>query len=155
MLVKEVDTIGLQTPERGLGDGTDAFRAAVERVLRVAVLEAELGSDHHLVAKWRQCLADQFLVDERTVAFGGVEECDTVLEGRPDQFDAIRLFSGGPIAEAQAHASKTDCRHFKTAVSQFAFLHDVLLSECRELPVDRHDATGTKLRLLYEAQQSG
>src|SRR6266702_3670454 len=125
MLVEEVDAIGLQAFQRGLGDGADALGAAVERLLGVAVLEAELGSDHHLVAKWSRCFADEFLVDERAITLGGVEERDALLESSLNERDARGPFSGRAIAEAQTHAAKADSGHFKTAVSQFAFLHDV------------------------------
>jgi len=108
MLVEEVDAVGLQALQRGFGDGADALGAAVNRLLRVAVLEAELGGENHLVAKWSRRFADEFLVDERAITLGGVEERDALLESSPNQRDAFRFFSSRAIAETQTHAAKAD-----------------------------------------------
>jgi aryl-alcohol dehydrogenase-like predicted oxidoreductase len=50
-------------------------------------LEPELRGDHHLVTNWGQRFAHEFLVGERTVNFGGVEERYTKFDGRPNQRD--------------------------------------------------------------------
>ena len=60
------------------------------RCLRIDV-EAELGGDHHPPSEWRERLANQFLVDERTVDLGGVKKRDAPVNGRPDQADHLLL----------------------------------------------------------------
>ncbi|CAB3778538.1 hypothetical protein LMG28614_00643 [Paraburkholderia ultramafica] len=125
MLAEQVDAIGFEALERRFGDHADALGTTVERPLRVAVLEAEFGGDHDLVAKRRHRFADQFLVDERAVALGGVEESDALLEGGLNQFDARGLLGGLAVAEAQTHAAESDRGHFQPAVTQFALLHVV------------------------------
>jgi hypothetical protein len=49
VLVVEVDAVGLQPRERGLGDLPDVLRPAVKARLRVPGLEAELGGDNDLL----------------------------------------------------------------------------------------------------------
>ena len=53
----------------------------------VAEGEAELGGDHHLVAKRRDGFAENPLALMRAVGFGGVEKGDSALKGRADDVD--------------------------------------------------------------------
>ena len=93
VLVEQVDGLDLEPLERALGGLLDVLRPAVQArpalhaagvELRVEV-ESELGGDDHLVAERGEGLADEFLVRERAVDLGGVEERDAELDGRPDQ----------------------------------------------------------------------
>lgn len=52
--------------------GRDVVGAGFER-------ETELRGDHDLVTDWCERFADEFLVDERAVGLGGVEERDAAL----------------------------------------------------------------------------
>ena len=88
VLVEQIDAVGPEPLQRGLGDLPDVLRPAVQAELRrtpVAECVAELGRDHDLVAERRQRLAHDFLVLVRTIGLGGVEEGDAALDGRPDQ----------------------------------------------------------------------
>ena len=109
--------------ERGLGDLPDVLRPAVEPGLHLAGFKTELRGDHDLVAEGRQGLAHQFLVRERTVGLGGVEEGDAALEGRPDQRDRLLPVGRRAVTIAEPHAAEADRRDFQTAVAEFAFLH--------------------------------
>ena len=132
-------TIGLQPLERGLGDLLDVLRAAVHAAaarLRIEV-EAELGGDHDLVAEGGEGFADELLVRERAVDFGGVEERDAALDGRPDQRDPVLLVDCRAVAKAQSHAAEPDGRDFQAAVSKFALLHRFLPREA----VSQHSAS--------------
>ncbi len=83
MLIEQIDAIGPQPLQRGVGDRADALRPAVlAGFVESPVLEAELGGNHDLVAEGRQRLANQFLVGERTIGLRGVEEGDAAFEGR-------------------------------------------------------------------------
>jgi hypothetical protein len=53
--------------------------------------EAELGGDHDLSRIGAQRLADEFLVGERAIDFGGVEEGDAAFDRRADQVDLPRV----------------------------------------------------------------
>src|SRR5215211_8767456 len=68
VLVEDVDPVGPQPPEAGIGDGLYVLGPAVGASAALAGLkidvEAELGRDHDLSADRLQCLADQLLVDE-------------------------------------------------------------------------------------------
>jgi hypothetical protein len=85
----------------------NAFGPAVEAG-PPAVLDAEpeLGRDHYLVAKGPHCLSDHFLVGERAVYLGRVEEDDAALEGRADQRDAFLLAQVAAVAEVETHAAE-------------------------------------------------
>ena len=87
VLIEQVDASVLSRLQRGLGDLPDVLRPAVQADVRERPAEcvAELGRDHDLVAERRQRLADQFLVRERAVGLGGVEEGDAALDRRADQ----------------------------------------------------------------------
>ena len=63
---------------------------------RIAVLEAELGGDHHLVAERRKRLAEQFLIGERAIGFRRVEEGDATFEGGADELMAACFSVAGP-----------------------------------------------------------
>src|SRR5208282_707126 len=76
VLIEQVDDIGLEALERGIGDLLDVFwttvQAAPTRSTIGVRLEPELGGDRNLVTKWGQRFAHEFLVGERTANFGGV-----------------------------------------------------------------------------------
>ena len=59
-------------------------------------IEAEFGGDHDLFPERRQRFADQLLVGERAIDFGGVEEGDAALDGGADQRDPACLSTAGP-----------------------------------------------------------
>ena len=137
VLIEQVDGVDVEPLERRLRDLLDVLGPAVEaRLLAVRVdVEPELGGDHHLLADRRERLAHQLLVRERAVDFGGVEEGDAEVDGRPDQRDPLLLVHGRAVAEAHAHAAEPEGRDFQAAVAKCSFLH------CR-LPVDLILTTG-------------
>jgi hypothetical protein len=123
VLVEEIDVIGLETLQRGLGHLPDALRATVEARGRVAALKAEFGRDDHLIAERGQGFAHEFLVRKWTVRLGSVEEGDVALNGRPDQRNSLVLADRWTIGEAQAHAAEPDRRDFQSTFSECAFMH--------------------------------
>src|ERR1700733_13170937 len=127
VLIEEVDDIGLESFQRGLGDLADVLGPAIDssqRPLGFRIdFESELGCDHDLIPEGSERLADQFFVGERAVSFGGIEECDTTFEGSADERDAERLFDRGTEAGAQSHAAEAERRNFQIACSEFALLH--------------------------------
>ncbi len=123
VLVEKVDPVGPQARQRRVRHGPDAFGPTVLAEPGTALLKAELGGDHHLVADGLQRLADHLLVDERAIGLGGVEEGDAPLEGCADQPDRVLLLLGRPVAEAQAHAAQADGRDFEPTASECALLH--------------------------------
>ena len=128
--------VDVEPLERGLRDVLDVLGPAVQaRLFAVGDLEAKLGGDHHSVADRRECLADEFLVRERPVDLGGVEEGDAEVDGGPDQGDRPswsrrpgRSRSSGPCNRAQGP-------RLQAAVAKRSFLH-------RRLPVDLILTTG-------------
>ena len=80
MLVEQVDEVEAEPLQRGVGHASDILGPAVHAVrLAVGKGEAELGSDHHAVAHGLERFADNLLVGERAVGFGGVEESDATF----------------------------------------------------------------------------
>lgn len=123
MLIEQVDAVGLQPLQRGLGHRLDIGGPAVEPGLDLAVPEAELGGDHHLVAERRERLTRQLLVDEGAISLGGVEQGHAAFERGPDHRNRLRRLGRGAVAIAQSHAAEAEGRDLKTALAQFARLH--------------------------------
>ena len=136
VLVEEIDAVGPEPLERGLGDLPDVLRPAVHAALsgRPVDVDAELGGDHHLVADRLQRFADDLFVRVRAIDLGGVEEGDAALEGRPDQADRIRRLHRLAVGLAHPHAAEADGRDFEAAVSEFALLHCRSPSESGQAP---------------------
>lgn len=128
MLVEQIDMVGLEALERGLGHQSDVFRTAVHAPLNLPARKAEFRRYDHLVTKRCQGFAYQFFIDERAVGLGGIEKGDTPLEGRSDQPDGYLLVRGRPITIAQSHTAIAERRHFETVATEFAFLHWYILS---------------------------
>src|SRR5271167_1899044 len=101
----------------------DALGPTVHTCLGIAILEAKLGSNHDLVAHWRECLAHHLLIREGAVGFRGVKESHTALERVPNQRNSLLFLQSGAIAKTQPHAAETHGRDFEAAFSQFARLH--------------------------------
>src|ERR1039458_9562778 len=123
VLIKQIDHIGLQPLEHRVGNSPDAFRAAVQGLMRVSIFEAELGCDHDLSPEGRKGRADEFLVHEWTVGLGGVKECDATVECRSDQCDCQLLPRCGTVTKTQSHAAEAESRDFQAALSKCALLH--------------------------------
>ena len=75
-------------------------------LLAGVTIESELGGDDHFAAERSEGFADEFLVGERAIDFGGVEERDALFDGRADEGDHLLFIPGGAIAEAHAHAAR-------------------------------------------------
>ena len=75
VLIEQVDMVGPQALQRSLDHLADMLGPAIEpdHLALLVDLEAELRADQNLVANRLQRLANQLLVDERTVALCGVE----------------------------------------------------------------------------------
>jgi hypothetical protein len=93
VLIEQINGVDLEPLERALGGLLDVLRPAVQArqtlhpagvELRIEV-EPELGGDDHLLAKGGEGFAYELFVRERTLDFGGVEECDAAFDGRPKQ----------------------------------------------------------------------
>ena len=103
-------------------------RSAVQpRLLPAFELEPELRRDDDLIANGRQRFADEFLVRERPIRFGRVEERDAGIDGCPNDRDAVFATRRLSVAEANAHAAEAERRHLQTVSSQYSLLHDVSL----------------------------
>ena len=125
MLIQQVDRIDLEPPERRLGHIPNVLRAAVESALTVGFeREAELRGDDDLAVERRERFADQFLVDERAIRLGGVEERDAAFHGGTDQRNPGLLVDGRSIAEAQAHAPESERGNLQATAAKPACLHE-------------------------------
>ncbi len=85
--------VDAETPQRVLRDVPDVLRSTVEPEERRPApgfdAEAELGGDDHLLPDRTEGLADELLVDVRTVDLGGVEEGDAAVDGRAHERDEV------------------------------------------------------------------
>jgi len=126
VLVEQVDPVGAEPAQGGVGDLLDVLRAAGQTVLAAVGVdvEAELRSDDDLVADPGEGLAEEFLVDEGTVELGRVEEGDAAFDRGADDADHLVTISGlGAVAHS--HAAQADDRDLQTAGTQDSFLHDL------------------------------
>jgi hypothetical protein len=106
VLVEQVNPVGPQSRERRIGYLPNVLWAAVESATlagdRVDV-ECELGRYDDVIADRGEGLADEFLVSERPVGFGGVEEGDALVRRHADEGAcplADRSWCSGPCTRA-------------------------------------------------------
>ena len=116
--------VGGEPPERAFHRLEDALRAAVGAgaLLAVGEAEAELGGDGHLVAAAGKGAAEQFLVRERAVDLGGVEEGAAEFDGAMQRGDRLRLVRR-TVGLAHAHAAEADRRDFEALAAELAGGH--------------------------------
>jgi hypothetical protein len=119
MLVQQVDHLDPQPLQRAFDGASYAFGATVEPVGIKVV--AELGGDDDVPPERLQRLAHQFLVRERAVDLGGVEEGDAALYGHPDERDHLGAVRGRTPMVVEAHAAQADGRDGK--IAKLARLH--------------------------------
>ena len=128
VLIEKIDRLDTQPLERAVDRRADAFGPAAEATIlpgRGIDVEAELGGDHDLLTHRAQRLADQFLIDERTIDFRRVEKGHATIDRGAEQRHALVLRKRVRIAEADPHAAEADGRDMKAAAAEFACLHDV------------------------------
>lgn len=133
MLIENVDAIGLQTLQAGIGHRLDMLGPAVGAATAIARLkvdvEAELCGNQHMVPNGLDRLADELLIDERTVGFSRVEQGHTAIMGGADEFDHLLVVSWRAVSRTHAHAAKAERGYFQC--SKFAGLH------CSLQPIER------------------
>ena len=128
VLVEEIDPVGLEPLQRGIGHRADVGWPAVETcLLAVLELEAELRRNHDMIANRSERFADELFVRERPVRFGRVEECDASVNGGANDADAIIGTGSWAVSEADAHAPESESRDFQSACAQHSLLHFALL----------------------------
>src|SRR5438105_3127880 len=85
VLIKQLNHVYPQTPERSLSYLLDVFRPAVQCAPPAAVggvcFPPEFGGDHDVAAKRSECFSDEFLIRKRSVHFRRIEERDAALYG--------------------------------------------------------------------------
>ena len=127
VLVEQVDHLDPQPLQRVFGHLPDAFGAAVEPVSTARAagtkVVAELGGDDDILPERLQRLAHEFLVGERAIDLGGVEEGDAALYRRSDQRDHLLAVRSRAAVMIQAHAAEADGRDCKVAIAKLARLH--------------------------------
>ncbi len=127
MLIEQVDGFDFQPRETAVGDLLDVFRSTVEGTPTLLTLRcgppAKLGGDHDLTFERRERLADDFLINQRSVHFGRVKEGDSLLDRRTDHGNGFLLVLGPAITLAETHRSKSDGGDFESAASENSLLH--------------------------------
>src|SRR5208283_5910840 len=104
MLIEQINRLDLEPLERSLNHTLDARRFAGYTALLAGVaIESELGGDDHLATERREGFADEFLVRERAIDFGGIEERDAEFDGFPNQRDHLLLVGSRAVTKAHAH----------------------------------------------------
>src|SRR5450755_1362882 len=112
MLVVEVDDIGSEPLQGCVGNFPDSIRSAIQTLLGISILEAELGRDYHLLTKGLDGLAHQFLIRKRAVSLSGIEKRHTQFERLPDERDRLLPLRRGAVTKTQSHTAEADGGHF-------------------------------------------
>jgi hypothetical protein len=111
VLVVQVNVVGAEPPQRTLDRGADVGRAAVEDTGAAAGVgdHAELGRHHDLVAAAVDGAAEEFLVGERPVDLGGVQQGDAQLERSVDGADGLGVVAAGAgVGGRHPHGAQAD-----------------------------------------------
>ena len=101
------------------------LRPGVETIARAVRIDAEakLRRDDNFIADRCECFTNKFLVRERTVRLGRVEERYTALDGGANERDRIVPVSRGAVGGAQTHRAVADGRNHETTGPEFTSLH--------------------------------
>ena len=129
MLIEQINRLDLEPLERAFDGLLDVLRPAVQArrtgpIVAAAQIEPELRGDDHLLAERSERFADEFLVGERAVNLGGVEERDAAFHGGPKQCGHLLFVLGRTVGKTHSHAAQPDGRDFQITVSKFALLHN-------------------------------
>jgi hypothetical protein len=109
MLIEQINHVGLQPLQGGLGHIPDVLWPAVQSLAGQSARETELGGDHHLVAERCECFAKEFFVQKWAIGLRCIEECNTAFVGCPNEFDRLFFLCCRAVAETQPHATKAEC----------------------------------------------
>ena len=85
--------------------------------------EPELGGDHDIVADRLQRLTHQFLVVERAVDLGGVEQGDAPVHRGTEERDHLLAWWSWPERLAHAHAAEAEGGHLQALRAERACVH--------------------------------
>jgi hypothetical protein len=112
VLIEEIDYVGFESLERSIGNVANMVRPTVRPAKAFAVrgdVEPELRREYNLGANRSEGFADQFLVNERPVDFGRIEEGHAAIHGCPQEQDHFLTVSRRVgIAFAHSHTAETD-----------------------------------------------
>ena len=126
VLVVQVDGLQPEPTQRALDGLGELVRAEHPTArgpgLGVDVL-GELGGDRDLVAERCERLADELLVDVRTVDLGGVEEGDAEVDRPVQEGDHVGPVGSAAVAAGHRHAAEADGRDLESAGSESARVH--------------------------------
>src|SRR5262249_3942986 len=125
MLIEQIDHVCPESFQRSLSNFFDVLWSTVYADLLAfgTDLESELGGDHHSLAHWSQCFADELFIREWAVNFSRVKERDASFHRCSQKRNHLLLILRWAIARAHSHAAKADRRDFEIALAEFALVH--------------------------------
>ncbi len=107
MQVVQVDRLHPQPGQGGVAVAVDALGAAVEADPRVVADDADLGSQHDLLATAADRPTDQGLVVPRAVAHRGVQQGHAEIERAANRAEGLVVVRGA-VRLGQAHAPQPE-----------------------------------------------
>ncbi len=135
MLVEEVDPVGPEAAQRALDRRADRLRVGCLARRRACFPSSNLKPNLvAIVTRFALALqraADQRLVSERPIDFGGVEERAAEVDGAMQSRDRFR-FVRRPIGLAHAHAAETDRRDFQSLLAEVPLAEGHGPCSCRQ-----------------------
>ena len=119
VLIKKVNHIGPEPFQRCIGHLFDVLGPAVQAgTFSVFIdFEAKLCRDDDLVEERLESFADKFFIRVGAVDLSRIEECHAAFDGGANERDPLLLLSCRAVAKAQAHATESQRRYLKPAVS--------------------------------------
>ena len=123
VLVIEVDRLDPQSLEARFARRAHVIGLAADPEERAVVTphQRKFGRQEYLVAAAGDCLADQFLIDERPVHVGCVEEVHSLLQRPMDRRDRFLVVTRA-VKFAHPHAAETDRRDGRPVAAKGALL---------------------------------
>ena len=130
--LEEIDAIGLQPLQRGIGRARDRFRREILRNLALAAaaafamrdeIVADLRRDHDFVALLRERLRDQLFAEAVAVSIGGIEERDAEIERLVHERDRFAFGELAPPAGRNGPEAEADFADVQVGVFVGAEAH--------------------------------
>src|ERR1700733_2790655 len=127
MLIEKIDVGRIEPPQALVGDLQHMLGPAVQAALGLARtdIESEFGRDDGALTPTLERTAQQLLVAEGSVDFGGIEQRHAQFQRALQGGERFRVV-GRPVTLAHAHAAETECGHTQSLCSQVTQLHDVI-----------------------------
>jgi hypothetical protein len=125
--LEEVDVVGAEPAQAGLGAADDVVPGQSRVVLPVAHRHPHLGGDQPVATVAAECLTEDLLGQPRGVDVGRVDQVDAELLGDRDLLagpgHVDRADRAGPAGAAETHRAQSERRDAQATAPELPVLH--------------------------------